>query len=82
MRRSKRPARGAGRKSGATRTRAALSPRAFARALARRGLIRVPRKVLFSVRLDQDVLEWFRRQGPGYQSRINALLRAYMEVHL
>jgi len=82
MRRSKPPAHGARRKSGAARTQPALSPRAFARALARRGLIRVPRKVLFSVRLDQDVLEWFRRQGPGYQSRINALLRAYMEVHL
>jgi uncharacterized protein (DUF4415 family) len=30
-----------------------------------------------ALRLDADVLDWFRRQGPGYQSRINAILRAY-----
>jgi uncharacterized protein (DUF4415 family) len=33
------------------------------------------------LRLDQDVLEWFKAQGPGYQTRINAILRAYMEAH-
>lgn len=33
------------------------------------------------VRLDQDVLEWLKAQGPGYQTRINAILRAYMEAH-
>jgi uncharacterized protein (DUF4415 family) len=32
-------------------------------------------------RLDQDVLEWFKAQGPGYQTRINAILRAYTEAH-
>ena len=31
-----------------------------------------------SLRLDEDVLEWFRRLGPRYQTRINAVLRAYM----
>lgn len=31
-----------------------------------------------SLRLDADVLAWFRKQGPRYQSRINAVLRAYM----
>jgi uncharacterized protein (DUF4415 family) len=31
--------------------------------------------------LDQDVLEWFKAQGPGYQTQINAILRAYMEAH-
>ena len=30
--------------------------------------------------LDADVLEWFRSQGSGYQTRINRLLRRYMEV--
>jgi uncharacterized protein (DUF4415 family) len=34
-----------------------------------------------SVRLDQDVLDWFKGQGPRYQSRINAVLRAFMEAH-
>lgn len=31
-----------------------------------------------SIRLDQDVLAWFRQSGPRYQSRINAVLRSYM----
>ena len=33
------------------------------------------------LRLDQDILEWLKAQGPGYQTRINAILRAYMETH-
>ena len=31
-----------------------------------------------AIRLDEDVLIWFQKQGAGYQSRINAVLRAYM----
>jgi len=31
-----------------------------------------------SLRVDTDVLEWFKTQGPRYQSRINAVLRSYM----
>ncbi len=31
-----------------------------------------------SLRVDKDVLEWFKKQGPLYQSRMNAVLRAYM----
>lgn len=31
-----------------------------------------------AVRIDADVLDWLKRQGRGYQSRINAILRAYM----
>ncbi len=38
-------------------------------------------KVPVSVRLDRDVLEWFKDQGPRYQSRINAVLRAFMLAH-
>src|SRR5437867_1485254 len=38
-------------------------------------------KVPVSVRLDRDVLEWFKDQGPRYQSRINAVLRAFMEAN-
>ncbi len=35
-----------------------------------------------SIRLDKDILEWFRAQkDKGYQSRINAVLRAYVEAH-
>ena len=49
--------------------------------MARQGLKPVPTKTLLSLRIDSDVIEWFRRQGAGYQSRMNALLRAYMEAH-
>ncbi len=37
------------------------------------------RKWLLSLRIDPDVLEWFRTRGPRYQTRMNAVLRAYME---
>jgi len=39
------------------------------------------RKTLVSLRLDPDVLVWFKRQGKGYQTRINAVLRAYVKAH-
>ena len=35
-------------------------------------------KQLVPVRLDADVLAWFRAQGPGYQAQLNAVSRAYM----
>ena len=53
----------------------------FARAVARKGLKALPKKSLLSLRVDSDVIEWFKAQGAGYQSRMNALLRAYMEAH-
>jgi len=56
-----------------------LTPEMFARAIVRRGLNPLPRKAQLTVRIDSDVLEWYRGQGPGYQTRINALLRAYMQ---
>lgn len=34
-----------------------------------------------TIRFDQDVLDWFKAQGKGYQSRMNAVLRAYVEAH-
>jgi len=36
-------------------------------------------KVPISLRVDTDVLEFFREHGPRYQSRMNAVLRSYME---
>jgi uncharacterized protein (DUF4415 family) len=57
------------------------TPEMFARAVARKGLKVPPKKTLLSLRIDSDVIEWFRKQGAGYQSRMNALLRAYMEAH-
>jgi uncharacterized protein (DUF4415 family) len=32
-----------------------------------------------TIRVDRDVLEWFKSQGKGYQTRMNAVLRMYME---
>jgi hypothetical protein len=39
------------------------------------------RKTMVNMRLDKDVLAFFRDGGRGYQTRINAVLRAYMEAH-
>lgn len=36
-------------------------------------------KRAISLRLDEDVLEWFRRGGPRYQTRMNAVLRTYVK---
>jgi uncharacterized protein (DUF4415 family) len=57
------------------------TPEMFARAVARKGLKPVPKKALLSLRIDSDVIAWFRKQGAGYQTRMNALLRAFMEAH-
>lgn len=58
-----------------------LSPEMFAQALVQKGLKPVPGKAQITLRLDKDVLEWFRHQGAGYQTRTNALLKAYKEAH-
>ena len=42
-------------------------------------LPRPHRKAHTTLRLDADMLEWFRAQGRGYQTRINAILRSYFE---
>jgi len=58
-----------------------ISPDLFARAVLRRGLkhVKLP-KVQLTVRVDRDVLDWYRSRGRGYQTQINALLRAFMEA--
>ena len=40
-----------------------------------------PGKQQLTIRLDTDVLTWFKSQGRGYQSRINAVLRSYYDAH-
>ena len=45
-------------------------------------VIRMPeKKAALSLRLDPVVITWFRTQGKGYQTRINAVLRSYVEAH-
>ncbi len=58
-----------------------ITPEMFAKAVVRRGLKPVTRKAQVTLRVDSDVLTWFKTQGRGYQTRINTLLRAYMQAH-
>jgi len=54
--------------------------RPIVRGIVRRGLVPVEAKASVSLRLDADVLAWFKARGPGYQARINAVLRALKEA--
>jgi uncharacterized protein (DUF4415 family) len=42
-------------------------------------LVIPPKKKAISIRVDEDVLDYFKREGAGYQRRMNAVLRSYME---
>ena len=57
------------------------TPEQFAKAIVRQGLPASKNKAQVTLRIDNDVLEWFKSQGRGYQTQINTLLRAYMEAH-
>ena len=50
------------------------------RGMVRKVLKMQPAKASISLRVDQDVLEWFKAQGAGYQTRINAVLKAYRDA--
>jgi uncharacterized protein (DUF4415 family) len=50
------------------------------RGIVRRGLKPVAGKASISLRVDADVLEWFRAKGPGYQTKMNAVLRAFKDA--
>jgi uncharacterized protein (DUF4415 family) len=39
-----------------------------------------PAKKQLTVRFDEDVIAWFRAQGAGYQTRMNQVLRSYVEA--
>jgi len=53
----------------------------FAKSIVRKGLRPARRKTQVTLRIDEDVLTWFKKQGTGYQTRINSLLKAYKEAH-
>lgn len=57
-----------------------VSPDMFAKAIVRKGLKPAKRKTQVTLRIDEDVLTWFKKQGKGYQTRINSLLKAYKEA--
>jgi len=44
--------------------------------------VNLSEKKPMTMRVDSDILEFFKAQGKGYQTRINAVLRAYMEAQL
>ena len=39
------------------------------------------RKVPISLRIDREVVDWFKAHGKRYQSRMNAVLKAYVQAH-
>ncbi len=57
-----------------------VTPERFAKAVVHRGLPATENKAQVTLQIDNDVMEWFRSQGEGYQIQINTLLRAYMEA--
>jgi len=58
-----------------------VTPEMFAKAVLRKGLKPVTRKTQVTLRIDDEVLTWFKNQGRGYQTRINSLLKAYKEAN-
>ena len=42
-------------------------------------LVIPPKKKAISIRVDEDVLDYFKTEGAGYQRRMNAVLRSYMQ---
>lgn len=54
----------------------------IARVIVRKGLMPVEAKRSISLRVDAEVLAWFQAQGPGYQTRMNAVLKAFKDASL
>jgi uncharacterized protein (DUF4415 family) len=58
-----------------------ISAQQFARAIVRRGLKPVRRKAQVTLRIDSEIIDWFRARGRGYQTQINSILKAYKQAH-
>ena len=56
------------------------APEDWADAVAHRGLPLPQRKEQIALRVDSDVLAWYRAQGAGWQTRMNAVLRAFRDA--
>lgn len=57
-----------------------LDLRQIARVIVRKGLKPVGAKKSISLRVDAEVLAWYQSQGPGYQTRMNAVLKAFKDA--
>lgn len=44
-------------------------------------LNRPQKKILIHMHLDQDIVDWFKSEGRGYQTRINSVLKSYVHKH-
>ena len=44
-------------------------------------IVAPPGKERITFMVDREVLEYFRKDGPGYQTRMNAVLRSFVEAH-
>ena len=55
-------------------------PEDWAKAIAHRGLPLPSGKEQIALRVDKEVLAWFGAQGPGWQTRMNEVLKAYREA--
>jgi uncharacterized protein (DUF4415 family) len=58
-----------------------ITPEMFAKGIVRKGFKPLPGKQQVTLRIDSDVLMWFKTHGKGYQTEINTLLREYMKAH-
>ena len=70
----------AGPASSGTREHLEADVRHIVRGMVRRGLQPRPSKAAVSLRVDEDVIEWFKAQGSDYQTRINSVLRAFHDA--
>jgi uncharacterized protein (DUF4415 family) len=57
-----------------------MDPKHIVRTIVRNGMKPVAPKTAISLRIDADVLEWFKKQGSGYQTRMSAILKAFKEA--
>ncbi len=57
------------------------TPELFAKAVLKKGgvVVRQPKKAI-SLRVDSEVIDWFKAQGEGYQTHMNAVLEAYVKA--
>ena len=44
-------------------------------------LVTPQEKKQLTIRLDSDIVDWFKEQGSGYQTRINAVLKSFCDAH-
>jgi uncharacterized protein (DUF4415 family) len=63
-----------------SRSHPEADPLHIVRGIVRKGLKSFSPKRAISLRVDPDVLDWFRAQGAGWQTRMNAVLKAYKEA--